>query len=162
MFNSTNTLVITKPAIGISVETELQKIVRFFDELTIWGKPHPLHVGERPYCCYVSAASSGRPKWHGDVYESYAPTTARHWYLAMLHYCQERHDLTAPGTRFNARILRRGDVHEWPDSPTVAPLLLDFLSEHPQRTRQWEWFLAHVNKNTLGTPVEVAPGVWAE
>lgn len=150
---------------ALSSETEAERAARFKREFAVWGAAHEI-VGGDLYFCYFRRDGGVRNQTDGAVrFQSYAPVTARHWFFALLRYCQQRTDLVparyaALGYGFNSGLLRRGNVHEWPESPVVAPLLMDFLSEHSARSKRWAWFLAHVDKASCLSHVDPAPGIW--
>jgi hypothetical protein len=81
------------------------------------------------------------------------PLTSGHWRKLLRQYLDTRSDITPI-----PYLLLCCPAQEYADSPTLLPLLMDFLDEHPDRAKQWQWFLDHCDEDGR---VEIGPDVWA-
>ena len=151
-------------ALGVPLETEAENAARLAYERDVWGTPGG-QWGHHPFICNLTPSEdvgvTRRHHRYERAFESHAPVKQSHWFRTLHAYVAKRPDLERVARSLQTAFRQR-DVSQWADSPKLAPILREFLSEHPARAAHFEWCVEHLDLERMFPPLRFAPGVWAQ
>jgi hypothetical protein len=120
------------------IETATESAQRFESERRVWG-PHSHFYGDtfRTKC---RQCDDDENVIESFFYRSFAPVRPLHWRIILGQYIKGRPNFNA----YDA--LTYGSLYKvcplkYAASPIIAPVLIEYLNEHPARRARWNWVL---------------------